>query len=86
MFYSSSLVLGSSDVVSLKVQVKNEGEPAYLSQLYVVLPQDVNFAQVPTGCTLELQKLKCLVGNNFIKGQTVSSMESFGGVLILERI
>lgn len=70
---SDNLILGSTDSVSLNVEVTNDGEPAYLCQLLMVLSNDVSLVQVPTGCTLEMQQLKCLVGNNFIKGVKVAT-------------
>lgn len=76
-FFSNRLVLGSRDSVSLQVDVTNQGEPAYLCQLIMLLPNEVNIAQVPTGCSLELQQLKCLVGNNFIKNQKVFTLKKY---------
>lgn len=69
--FRESLVLGTASVVPLKISVRNDGEPAYLCQMLTVLPGGVGVAQVPTGCTLELQLLKCLVGNNFMRGGEV---------------
>lgn len=68
----SNLVLGANDTVPLTVAVRNEGEPAYLCQMVLVLPDDVFMAEVPTGCTLDQQRLECLVGNSFTKLEKVS--------------
>lgn len=70
--FRNVLVLGSRDTIPLKIDVTNQGEPAYLCQLVMVLPDKVSLVQVPTGCTLELQQVNCLVGNHFMKGQKVS--------------
>ncbi|KAK5648902.1 hypothetical protein RI129_003794 [Pyrocoelia pectoralis] len=43
-------VLGSTDYLKLKLNITNEGEKAYLTQLIVDLPRSVHFRSIPISC------------------------------------
>ncbi|XP_031332931.1 integrin alpha-PS3-like isoform X1 [Photinus pyralis] len=43
-------VLGSTDYLKLKVNISNEGDKAYLTQLIVELPRLVHFRSIPINC------------------------------------
>ncbi|KAF4530203.1 hypothetical protein B566_EDAN018321 [Ephemera danica] len=61
------IVIGNANSLDLKVNVKNKGEPAFLSQLFITLPQAVPLIRVPKICaeisTEKGQSLKCEIGN-----------------------
>ncbi|XP_060537346.1 integrin alpha-8-like isoform X2 [Cylas formicarius] len=69
-----SYVLGSSDFVTLNVEVENEGDPLYGTLLEITLPVSMGLRQKPSICQIELNnKVVCEIGDN---GEELSKMFS----------
>lgn len=74
LFRDNSYVLGSTKTLPITYKVRNDNEPAYLSQLKVQLKGAVIFAKVPPECKLEnYRNLECDLnfGNPIQRGETV---------------
>ncbi|KAK5648517.1 hypothetical protein RI129_003409 [Pyrocoelia pectoralis] len=60
----SSLIIGQLSTIKLHAQISNDGEPAYISQLFLSFPEDVDILLISSKCELNDDRVyECLVSN-----------------------
>ncbi|XP_031355687.1 integrin alpha-PS5-like [Photinus pyralis] len=60
----SSLIIGQLSTIKFHVQIRNDGEPAYISQLFMAFPEDVEILLVSSKCELNDSRIyECLLSN-----------------------
>lgn len=69
-------MIGSKSVLNLEISVENIAEPAYLTNLQIVLPENVYLAETPATCeyresdnrhSAQNEIIVCRLGNIFPK-------------------
>lgn len=61
MFRKNTIIVGTRNSVSLKIDATNDGENAYLATIDIELPEYVQFGMIPTVCKLYDNTLSCNV-------------------------
>ncbi|KAK4884565.1 hypothetical protein RN001_000836 [Aquatica leii] len=61
---TNSLVIGLLSTLRLKVRIENKGEPAYLCQVFMILPEDVEIQRISSRCEFnEDRSYECIVSD-----------------------
>lgn len=61
-------------MIELEVNVKNEGEKAYLLQVQVDLPKGISFKQRPKECEQNRTRIRCPLANPLSEGKEVDEI------------
>ncbi|PSN55210.1 hypothetical protein C0J52_00626 [Blattella germanica] len=72
------LILGVQQTLEMVVEILNKGDPAYLPELEIVIPNETPLTRYPQNCkslpkedSVDNHTLKCDVGNSLIKNSTI---------------
>lgn len=92
LYCRTSLVIGSKTTLKLNIRVENRNEPAYLCQVRMKLPTDIEIVRISSKCDLSEDRLyRCLVDNvlqpnTFVRILMHKHYKILNAILIPERI
>lgn len=73
-------ILGSRKTFSLFINIVNDGEPAYKSEIRIIIPRPLQLANIPPDCSENEIDMTCNVGNPLRKNKTIELQLSTIGV------
>lgn len=66
-------MIGTTNNITLKYEIENFGETAYLAQINITIPEVVSYVKTPSNCQCDNRKLLCNIntGIGLKKGEKV---------------
>lgn len=72
-FYSDTIVLGTTKKITLQISVINVGEPAFLTQVSISLPNGTPINRLQSTCReVSSSEILCDIGNPLLPGSEVA--------------